>query len=105
MFPTAAPVRLITHLLRRAGLGKCSALHSAFCIQHFFTHHSSFFSNGASMDTVETYVANLILKALHKSAPALTPADDAKVTRTVADFVTAGMDLVAVYFAIRNAKK
>ncbi len=57
------------------------------------------------MDTVETYIANLILKALHKSAPALTPADDAKVNKTVADFVTAGMDLVAVYFAIRNAKK
>jgi hypothetical protein len=57
------------------------------------------------MDTVETYIANLLIKALHKSAPALTPADDAKVTKIVSDFVTTGMDLVAVYFAIRNAKK
>ncbi len=57
------------------------------------------------MDKFETYLADLILKALHKSAPALTPADDAKVTKTVTDFVNAGMDLVAVYFAIRNARK
>jgi hypothetical protein len=57
------------------------------------------------MDTVETYIANLLIKALHKSAPALTPADDAKVTKIVSDFVNTGMDLVAVYFAIRNAKK
>ena len=57
------------------------------------------------MDSIESFVAELILKAVHKSAPTLTPADDAKVTKTVADFVTTGMDLVAVYFAIRNAKK
>jgi len=57
------------------------------------------------MDQFESFLADFILKTLHKSAPALTPADDAKVTKTVADFVTAGMDLVAVYFAIRNAKK
>ena len=57
------------------------------------------------MDQVETFVAELILKALHKSAPAMTPEDDARVTKTIADFVTAGMDLVAVYFAVRNAKK
>ena len=57
------------------------------------------------MDNVESFITGLILKSLHKSAPALTPADDAKVTKTVADFVTAGMDLVAVYFAIRNARK
>ena len=57
------------------------------------------------MDNIETFLADLILKALHKSAPALTPADDAKVTKTVADFVTAATDLLAVYFALRNAKK
>jgi hypothetical protein len=57
------------------------------------------------MDSIESFVAELIIKALHKSAPTLTPEDDAKVTKTVADFVTAGMDLVAIYFAVRNAKK
>jgi hypothetical protein len=57
------------------------------------------------MDAIESFVAELILKALHKSVPAMSADDDAKVSKTVADFVTAGMDLVAIYFAIRNAKK
>jgi len=72
----------------------------------FIIHRSSFtLSLDSPMDQFESLIADFILKVLHKSAPALTPADDAKVTKTVADFVTAGMDLVAVYFAIRNAKK
>ena len=57
------------------------------------------------MDSIESFITDLIIKALHKSAPKLTADDDAKVTKTVTDFVTAGMDVVAVYFAIRNAKK
>jgi len=57
------------------------------------------------MDAIESYIAALIISALHKSAPTLTPDEDAKVTKTVADFVTAGMDVVAIYFAVRNAKK
>jgi hypothetical protein len=57
------------------------------------------------MDAIETLIANLIIKALHKSAPKLTTDDDAKINKAVTDFVTAGMDVVAIYFAIRNAKK
>jgi hypothetical protein len=57
------------------------------------------------MDQIETFVASVIIKALHKSSPLMTADDDAKVTKTVTDFVSAGMDLVAVYFAARNAKK
>ncbi len=56
------------------------------------------------MDAIESFFADLIIKALHKSAPALTAADDAKITKAVNDFVTTGMDLTAVYFALRNAK-
>ena len=57
------------------------------------------------MDQIESFIAALIIKALHKSSPLMTSEDDAKVTKTVTDFVTTGMDLVAVYFAARNAKK
>jgi len=57
------------------------------------------------MDKVESFIADLIIKALHKTAPGMSPDDDAKVTQSVADFVTAGMDLVAIYFAVRNARK
>jgi hypothetical protein len=105
----------LTRLPGRAGLGKPFSLfilHSAFRVLHLFPlpfiiHHSSFIISykGPTMDSLESFVADLILKAVHKSAPTLTPADDAKVTKTVADFVTTGMDLIAVYFAIRNAKK
>ncbi len=76
-------------------------LHSALCTFPF----SLFTSLEISMDQIETYIADLIIKALHKSAPAMTAEDDAKVTKTVTDFVTAGMDLVAIYFAVRSAKK
>ncbi len=57
-----------------------------------------------TMDVIEQYVTDAILKALHKQAPALSAADDAKVTKAVQDFVTTGMDLAAVYFALRAAK-
>ena len=56
------------------------------------------------MDAIELYVADLITKALHKQAPALSADDDAKVNKAVSDFVTTGMDLAAVYFALRAAK-
>jgi hypothetical protein len=56
------------------------------------------------MNAIEQYVTDVILKALHKQAPALSAADDAKVTKAVTDFVTTGMDLAAVYFALRAAK-
>jgi hypothetical protein len=56
------------------------------------------------MDAIEQYVTDAIVKALNKSAPALSAADDAKVTKTVQDFVTTGMDVAAVYFALRAAK-
>jgi hypothetical protein len=56
------------------------------------------------MDTIESFIADLILKAIHKAVPNLQPADDAKVTKVVADFVTTGMDLASVYFALRAAK-
>jgi hypothetical protein len=57
------------------------------------------------MDHIEAFIAELILKTLHKSSPMMSPADDAKVTKTVADFVTAGLDLVSIYFVIRNSRK
>jgi hypothetical protein len=57
------------------------------------------------MDAIESFITSAIIKALHKSTPTLTADDDAKVTKAVADFVTTTMDLIAVYFAIRNAKK
>ncbi len=56
------------------------------------------------MDSIETFLSDLIVKALKKSAPNLTADDTAKVTKAVQDFVTTGMDVAAVYFAIRNAK-
>ncbi len=56
------------------------------------------------MDAIEQYVAAVITKALHAQAPALSAADDAKVNKAVTDFVTTGMDLAAVYFALRAAK-
>ncbi len=56
------------------------------------------------MDAIELFFADLIIKALHKSAPNLSPDDDAKITRAVQDFIATGMDLAAVYFALRNAK-
>ena len=58
----------------------------------------------AVMDVIEQYITDLITKALHKEAPALSAADDAKVSKAVQDFVTTGMDLAAVYFALRAAK-
>lgn len=57
------------------------------------------------MDMIESHITAAIIKALHKSTPALTADDDARVTKAVTDFVATTMDLVAVYFAIRNAKK
>jgi hypothetical protein len=57
------------------------------------------------MDMIETFIASTLIKALHKSTPALTADDDAKVTKAVTDFVTTSMDLIAIYFAIRNATK
>jgi hypothetical protein len=57
------------------------------------------------MDAIESFITSTIIKALHKSTPTLTADDDAKVTKAVADFVTTTMDLIAVFFAIRNAKK
>jgi hypothetical protein len=57
------------------------------------------------MDQIEPFIASLLIKALHKSAPGLTAEDDAKVTKAVTDFVASAMDVVAIYFAIRNAKK
>ena len=56
------------------------------------------------MDAIEHYVADLIIKALHKQAPALTPADDAKVAKAVHDVGLVVMDFTAVYFALRSAK-
>jgi hypothetical protein len=57
------------------------------------------------MNSIETWIADLIVKALHKSSPGMTAADDATVTKAVTDFVTTGMDLASVYFALRAAKK
>lgn len=62
------------------------------------------FSENPLMDTIENFIADLVLKAVHKSVPNLQPADDAKVKKVVADFVTTGMDLAAVFFALRAAK-
>ena len=56
------------------------------------------------MDTIESFISDLILKAIHKAVPNLQHADDEKVKKVVADFVTTGMDLAAVYFALRAAK-
>jgi hypothetical protein len=56
------------------------------------------------MQTLETFIAELIVKALHKTAPYMSADDDAKVIATVADFVTAASDLVAVYVALRNTQ-
>ena len=56
------------------------------------------------MDAIEQYVAAVLTKALHAQAPALSAADDAKINKAVVDFVTTGMDLAAVYFALRAAK-
>ena len=56
------------------------------------------------MDSIESFVSDLLIKVLHKTAPQMSADDDAKVTKTVQDFVTAGMDLTAVYFALRAAK-
>jgi hypothetical protein len=57
------------------------------------------------MDQIETFISALILKALHQASPTMSADDDAKVSQTVTAFVTTGMDLVAAYFAARNAKK
>lgn len=56
------------------------------------------------MDSIEQFLSDLVLKAVHKAAPTLATDDDAKVTKAVADFVATTMDLAAVYFAIRAAK-
>ena len=57
------------------------------------------------MDAFESFLADFVIKLIHKSAPNLSADDDLKIRRTVQDFVTAAMDLSAVYFAIRRAKK
>jgi hypothetical protein len=57
------------------------------------------------MNSIESFFTKLIVQALHKSSPGLTAEDDAKVTKAVSDFVTTAMDLAAVYFALRAAKK
>ncbi len=57
------------------------------------------------MNQIEPYIAQLIISVLHKSAPAMTVDDDAKVTKTVTDFVAAALDLVGIYFTLRNARK
>jgi hypothetical protein len=56
------------------------------------------------MDSLEQLITAYLIKAAHKSAPALTADDDAKVTKAVQDFVTTAMDLAAVFFALRAAK-
>jgi hypothetical protein len=56
------------------------------------------------MDTIENFISDLILKAVHKAVPNLAPADDEKVKKVVQDFVVTGMDLAAVFFALRTAK-
>jgi hypothetical protein len=57
------------------------------------------------MDSFESFITELLIKALHKTSPQMSPDDDAKVTKSVQDFVTTTMDLTAVYFALRAAKK
>jgi hypothetical protein len=57
------------------------------------------------MDSIETFVTNLILKALHRAAPNLSPDDDAKITKAVQEFVTTAVDLAAVCIAVRKARK
>ena len=55
------------------------------------------------MDTIEAFVASLIVKAVQKSVPTLSADDIAKVNKAVADFTTTAMDLAAVYFILRTA--
>ena len=55
------------------------------------------------MDSIETFIASLIVKAVQKSVPTLSADDIAKVNKAVADFTTTAMDLAAVYFVLRNA--
>ncbi len=57
------------------------------------------------MDSIENFITELLIKTLHKTAPQMSPDDDAKVTKAVQDFVITAMDLTAVYFALRAAKK
>jgi hypothetical protein len=56
------------------------------------------------MDSIENFVSELLIKALHKTAPQMSADDDAKVTKSVQDFVITAMDLTAVYFVLRAAK-
>src|SRR5258708_4083712 len=56
------------------------------------------------MDSVESFLSQLLIKILHKSAPALSPEDDAKVTKAVQDFITTTMDLTAIYFALKKSQ-
>jgi hypothetical protein len=57
------------------------------------------------MDTLEKFLSDFIVKMVHKAVPTATAADDAQVAKAVADLATAVMDLVTVYFALRNAGK
>ncbi len=56
------------------------------------------------MDSIETFLSDFALKMLLKSFPTLSSDDQAKVQKTIADFVTTAMDLAGVYFALRSAK-
>ena len=57
------------------------------------------------MDSIETFLSDFVLKALLHSFPNLSPDDQAKVQKAVADWVTAGMDIAAIYFLLRTTKK
>jgi hypothetical protein len=56
------------------------------------------------MDSVESFLSSFILKTLLHSYPNLSPDDQAKIQKTVADLVTSAMDVTAIYFLLRNAK-
>ena len=56
------------------------------------------------MDAFESFLSEFVLKALTKSFPNLSADDQAKVTQATSDFVTTGMDLAAVYLALRASK-
>lgn len=55
------------------------------------------------MDTIEKFLSDFVIKMVHKAVPTATAADDAQISKAVTDLTAAVMDLVTVYFALRNA--
>ena len=88
----------------RAGARLSRATGETIFVFEFKRVPSSPLQESTLMDTIESFIADLILKAIHKAVPNLQPADDEKVKKVVADFVTTGMDVAAVYFALRAAR-